>query len=300
MNQKSKKKFAFLVLAAAVIAPGLFAFGTAHADDATTTATTTPTVATTTQTTAATSTTATSTDSSGTNATTTPALVDPCAPSAADLAKLTAVRNDPTLSYSDELKAELAVRKELLSETITCAQTEASNLQASLSALTVTGDAANLSTELSGKLNDAVNFYSIELNKLNTVGIAGSQAIAREVLAYRTGSYDPLAGDANNFIIWEGNQNLFATAQTRMDQTSRAVSFLESATPNNDLQDAMTSARSKFQNAQSENQAALQALIQFQPPDQSLAIIQESLSSLSDTYQQFFNVSTIIQTLLPQ
>lgn len=223
-----------------------------------------------------------------------------CSVSPADLAKIKAIQNDPTLSYSDELKAELALRKQLLSATIVCAQNESQALQASLSGLQVIGDTASLQSQLSSKLDDANNFYTIELTKLAGVGISGSQAIARETLAYRAGSYDPLAGEVNNFILWSQNQALFATAETRLGQTSRAVAFLENATPSGDLQNALNAAQASFADAQAKNDGAKTALMQFMPPAQSLTLIQQSLSSLSDTYQNFFNVSTIIKTMLPQ
>jgi len=223
-----------------------------------------------------------------------------CTPSPADLKKISAIENDPTLSYSDEIRAELTVRKQLLGATLTCAQNEANALQASLNAITPAGGTANLRSQLSSKLDDAANFYNIELTKLDSVGIAGSEAIAREALAYRTGSYEPLAGEVNNFILWSANQGLFVTAQARMDATSRAVSFLLNATPNSGLQNAFAAAQTSFNNATSQNQAAENALTQSLPPGQSLLLIQQSLASLADTYQQFSNVSSIIKTLLPQ
>jgi hypothetical protein len=223
-----------------------------------------------------------------------------CTPTAADLKQISIIQNDQTLSYTEEIKAELAARKQLLGTTITCALGEAQTLQTSLAAVSATGDIANLQSQLNGRLDDTVNFYNIELTKLSGVGISGSEAIAKEVLAYRSGSYEPLAGDVNNFILWSGNQDLFATAQSRMDQTSRAVSFLESASPDGDLQNAFDAAQASFNDATSENQSAENALIQSLPATQSLSLIQQSLASLSDTYQQFFTVSNLIKTLLPQ
>ncbi len=228
------------------------------------------------------------------------ATADDCAPSATDLKQISIIQNDPTLSYSDELKTELAARKKLLGTTISCAIGEATDLKTSLDAVSATSDTTNLQSQLDGKLNDAINFYNIELTKLGGVGISGSQAIAREVLSYRTGSYEPLADEIDNFMLWTNNQSLFTTAQARMGDTNRAVSFLLSATPNNDLQSAFAAAQSSFNNAESENQAAKSALMQLLPAGQSLSLIQQSLSSLSDTYQQFFTVSNLIKTLLPQ
>lgn len=237
-----------------------------------------------------------------TNATTTMSVVakDSCVPSAADLQQIVAIENDPTLSSYGEIKSELAARKQLLGKTIACAQNEVTGLQSSLGAIVVSGDVAGLQSQLVSKLNDAMNFYNIELDKLSGVGISGSEAVARETLAYRTGSYEPLAAEVNNFILWSGSQDLFATAQSRINQTSRAVSFLESATPSVSLQSAFSAAQASWQDATAENQAAKSALMQSLPPSQSLLLIQKSLTSLASTYRQFFAVSSIIKTLLPQ
>src|SRR5271154_6364152 len=91
---------------------------------------------------------------------------DDCTLNQADFAKIVAIQNDPTLGYLDEVKQELAVRKELVSETITCAQGDVTALQTSLNAATTTDSAsANLQSQLSGKLDDATNFYNLELSK---------------------------------------------------------------------------------------------------------------------------------------
>jgi predicted permease len=225
---------------------------------------------------------------------------DDCSLTTNDFAQLTAVQNNTSLSYSDELQQELAIRKQLVGKTITCTEAEVAVLKATVASTTVDSDSATLQSQLFDKLNDASNFFTIQSTKLNTAGIAGTEAIARDTLAYRTGSYTTLVSQINNFILWSQNQNLFATAQARMDQTQRAVSFLESASSNSDLQTAFDQAYSSFQTAQTQNVAAKTALMQSLPPDQSLALIKQSLDSLSATYQDFFTVSADIKQLLPQ
>lgn len=223
-----------------------------------------------------------------------------CGISASDIAQITAIQNDPSLTSTQETNQELALRKTLVGETIACAQQEVQTLQTNLASTTVESDAQPLQAQLLGNLNDASNYYDLALTKLNSVGIAGSEAIAQEVLAWRAGTFLPLSENVNNFILWAQNQNLFDTAQTRMTQTEQAVSFLENISPNSALQAAFDSAQSSFGNAESENAAAKTALAQNLSPDQSLGLIKQSLDSLSTTYQNFFTVSTLINNLLPQ
>jgi hypothetical protein len=232
---------------------------------------------------------------------TTPAIAaDECGITKADVAQIAAVQNDPTLAYADEIKQELVLRKLLVGETIDCAQREVQMLQANLASTSAPDSAQQLQSQLTGDLNEATGFYNNELAKLNVVGIAGTKQVAQEVLTWRAGTFLPLSENVNNFILWAQNQNLFSTAQTRMTQTQRAVSFIEGTTSNPALQTALDSAQSSFNDAQSENAAVEAALTQNLSPDQTLGLIKQSLSSLSDTYKGFSNVSTIISNILPQ
>ncbi len=223
-----------------------------------------------------------------------------CGITADDIAEITAVQNDSTLTALEEVTQELALRKRLVGETITCAEQETQTFRANLASTTVERDAQPLQSQLLSDLDGALSFYHLELAKLNGVGIAGSEAIAQEVLAQRASTFFPLSENVNNFILWAQNQNLFETAQTRMTQTQRAVSFLESASPNANLETAFDSTQSSFNDAESENAAAKSALAQGLSPDQSLPLIKQSLDLLSSTYQGFFTVSTVIGTILPQ
>jgi len=223
-----------------------------------------------------------------------------CGITPGNVAQIAAIQNDPSLSSSDEIKRELALRKILVGETIVCAEQEVQTFQANLATTTVPNDVQSLKSQLLGNLDEASSFYNSEMAQLNVVGIAGTKVIAEQVLTWRQSSFLPLGENVNNFILWAQNQNLFSTAQTRMGQTQSAVLFLESASPNPALQTAFNNAQSSFSDAESENAAAKTALIQNLSPDQSLALIKQSLGSLSDTYQGFSTVGTLISKILPQ
>ncbi len=223
-----------------------------------------------------------------------------CGITAADIMQIKVIQSDPSLSSSEELTQELALRKQLVGETIVCAQGEVQQLQASLAAATTTDPVGMIvQSHLAGDLAGADRYYNLELAKLDTSGIAGTEAVAQEVLAWRAGTFVPLSENVNNFILWAGSQDLFTTARARMDQTQRAVSFLESASPNVDLQNAFNGALAAFNDAASANTAARTALAQDASPDRSLALIKQSLNSLAATYQDFFTISTLIKGILP-
>jgi hypothetical protein len=222
-----------------------------------------------------------------------------CSISASDIASIQAIQTNPSLSPSIELTQELALRKQLLGNTITCAINEAQQLQQTLNALKPANGSAVIQSQLSGRLDDAVNFYNIEDGKLTNAGINATEAIAKDVLVWRASSYAPLEGQIDNFILWNENQDLFATAEARLSQTQQVVSFIESAVSNNDIAAKLGSVQSSLQNAEDQNTSAKNALAQFLPPDQSLTLIQQSLQSLANTYQEFTDLNNLIQTLLP-
>jgi hypothetical protein len=204
------------------------------------------------------------------------------------------------LQSAQTLADELALRKQLLGQTIACAITDAQSLQTTLNAVSMPdSESASIQSQLSGKLDDAVNFYNLESAKLGGAGVSATEAIAQEMIAWRTANYDPLTGQINNLILWSQNQNLFATAETRLAKTTQVVNFIESAAANDNLQSQLNDTASSLETAEGENNNAEIALAQFQSPDQSLGLIQQSLQSLATAYQQFSTLNASIQTLLP-
>ncbi len=228
-------------------------------------------------------------------------LVDTCGISKSDIAAIAAIQADPSLSASEEVVKELALRKQLITAVISCAQGEVATLRTSVKGAPDAGSAGEaIRSSLNGRLDDAANFYTLELGKLDNAGIAGTKAIAAEVLSWRQGTFAPLVGQTNDYVLWAGNQSLFSTAATRMAETQQAVSFLENASANSSLSNAFNAAYASFETAQADNAAAQSALQQSLPPDETLGLIKKSLDALQSTYKQFFTLSTIIQALLPQ
>ena len=221
-----------------------------------------------------------------------------CTPDPSLFSQIKKIQTDPTLSYLGEIKAELAVRKQLLTETITCAQNETATLKKSLMAITPSQNFVTLQSQLAGQLDEATAYYALESQKVNGAGLAATEAIARDVLSWREGSYATLAENVSNFVLWSQNQAVFAVAQNRLGQVGSLVGslpFSQNAELQSDFQEASVSLRS----AQDENVQASQAFAKSLPPDQTLALIQQSLNDLAAAYQHFFDISNLAQKLLP-
>ncbi len=223
---------------------------------------------------------------------------DPCALDVASFNQIQEIQNNPALNYAEELNAELALRKQLLTATITCAVNDAQTLQTTLANLTVDPSFQNLQLQLSENLDSSINYYNLELGKVPDAGVKGTQAIANDVLTWRESNYAPLAANVSNFILWSQNQALFTAADSRLAQ----VTALAQSVPfsgNADLQTDLKAATASLKAAEAANASAKNALEHLTYPDPSLGYIQQSLASLSETYQHFFDIASLVQTLLP-
>ncbi len=215
-----------------------------------------------------------------------------------DLAAIKAIQNNISLSYGDELQQELAARKNLLSKTISCAEVDAKGMKADLDNETVDPNLESLKNQWSDRLSSAISYYDLQLQRVNEAGISGTESIAKETLAWRANNYAPLAENVLNFIMWSENQTLFATAKNRLVQVNNLIiSPLFSETPDvqNDYEEAAVSLKA----AEDQNVSAKNAFAQSLSPNETLLFIKQSLDSLSSTYQHFFDISNLIQSLLP-
>lgn len=233
-------------------------------------------------------------------ATSTPAnaVVDTCNVTVGDLAAVRAIQDNISLSYLDEIQQELAARRNLLSKTIACAEADAEQAKTDLDAVAVDPSLDNLKSQWSDRLSGAISYYNLQLQKVSEVGISGTESIAKEILTWRQDNYAPLALNVSNFVEWSTNQALFTTTEGRLaqiDNLANSPLFSESPDVQNDYEEAAAS----FKTAEDQNTSAENAFSQSLPPEQSFIFIKESLDSLSSTYQHFFDISNLIQSLLP-
>ena len=222
-----------------------------------------------------------------------------CDITAGDIAIIQNIQSDPSLNSIDKIKQELAARKDLLIKTIQCAQNNALQLQEQLNNNTMIDPGLlSIKNQLSDGLSGAVSYYNIQIQNVSNSGILGTKLIARNILAWRENNYVPLADNVVNFIAWSNNQTLFTTASDRMTQIGGLVGsplFSENTDLQKDYQEAVVSLNA----AEAQNSNAKNAFSQSLPSDQTLSYIQQSLALLSETYQHFFDISTIIQSLIP-
>lgn len=221
-----------------------------------------------------------------------------CALSADKFDELKTTEENVWLDPNDKIRAELGVRKALLSETVDCAVKEATDLRLSLNSTEIKdADLKNFKGKLLSQIESDINYYEVQKSKIADLGLRGSKDFAKSLISWREGNYETFAKLASNLIIWAGNQNLIEAAKNRIDQIGRAMSLLK-ITDNEEIQGLWENAQANFKSANDYNKLAADNLKNFAPPEESLANIKSSLEALSNTYKNFFDLVSAIKAAL--
>jgi hypothetical protein len=205
-------------------------------------------------------------------------------------------KNDGT---SAGVKAELAVRKTVLKDTIDCSIQEVKTLQASVKALDPKDkEIVTVRDRFAARLQDAIDHYADLGPKIDDLGLKGSKDMARSLIDWRNGSYLPIADEAGNVVIWTRNQPLFDTAQNRLNQIGqnlRTLKLFES----DDVKALYEKSQANLEKAVELNKIARAALIEDLPVEETTPKIKASLEGLSATYKSFLGLSDAAKKLLP-
>lgn len=211
-----------------------------------------------------------------------------------------AAAEDKGLDTVQRIRAELFARKSMLKNVVDCAAQDAEKLKNEVASATVPqeGEIRQIQNQIAGDLNAAVQYYAIQKIKIESVGLRGSQELARDIKEWRTISYNPLAQKAVNFIAWSKNQELIQTARNRLNQIRRTVTVLKLLN-DEEFQNLFNRADGYFSQAVAANQKALETFTRLGNPENALIFIKAALDELAQTYQEFFTISERINTLLP-
>jgi len=198
---------------------------------------------------------------------------------------------------SDAIRTELALRKELLSNTIMCLTKEVDEART----LIEKSDIKNTSAEtvrknLIAALDDATRYYQSENEHIPDSGIQGAKDIARNIREWRTNTFLPQQERIRLFVTWANNENLLATAEHRLNELQRGVQLLK-VVDQTEIQSLFDDATTSFHSAQSFHEKAKNTLANNDDPS---SFIKLSLESLAHTYQTFIKLGDSINTILPQ
>ncbi|MBU6500373.1 MAG: hypothetical protein KGJ89_00900 [Patescibacteria group bacterium] len=200
------------------------------------------------------------------------------------------IEHNFSLGDLERIKEELAIRKQLIAETIGCAISEAQGAKSEIDGINSNDpDTQKLKSQYSDQLDGVISYYNLQASKINDLGLQGSKNFAANLGSWRKTNYEPLAKNADNLVMWSQNQELIQIAQTRLNQLRQTVTLLN-IVDNGTVQDLWQKANSNWNDATVWNQAAKESLQTFGSPDETLNSIKSSLASLSDVYQNFLDL----------
>jgi cellobiose-specific phosphotransferase system component IIA len=214
--------------------------------------------------------------------------------------KLETVRkNESGAPYLELIKQELLVRKEMLAKTISCADYEAASLEKSLNDISSNSDRVkSLRNQLARRLAEARSYYALQSQKIESLGLRGSQDMARDIREWRLNTYAALEQKIAVFLLWAANQDLLDTAGNRFHQISQAVRNLK-LTESEDVRKALEAAEQSLEQAKKIHQDAEIELDAFDVSKDSLPMVKDALTALSETYEKFLEVSKAVTTVIP-
>lgn len=208
----------------------------------------------------------------------------------------------PADYYGDpaaRVRAELTIRKKILTVIIDCAAEEARTLREKIEEVPAEGTSvATLRARFLETLQNAVQYYAEARSRVDTLGIGGSKDLAREIRTWRADTYTPTATQALNFLVWTKNQELFEAANGRLTDVKTAIKSLK-LTDDETARALLEESVASLKEANDHNNRSRTELEQFPPPPDTLSTIQRSLEKLAHTYELFFKLSELAQKLIP-
>lgn len=196
-------------------------------------------------------------------------------------------------------KTDLELRRELLGNTLQCANEEATHLRDTLKALEVKDQEVSATKDkFIDFLNQAVEYYDTEKGKVAAADIAGNKDLAKQIMDFRNNNYQPVAKEAGNMVVWQKNQVVIQTSRNRLDQLREAARIYKIDSEES-IKKLLDEAQRNQEKAEDMNWKARQGLITSTPPEVTVVFIKDSLSALGDAYQNFFDLSNEIKDLVP-
>ncbi len=217
-----------------------------------------------------------------------------------DFAHLDKIKNNPSADYLANVRAELAVRKEILRKIVACGAREVELLKEKVTTTTLEDKThEGLKNKFLTQLDESTKYYETSGSRIDTLGLRGSQELARSLREWRTHTYDSLAEEALNFLIWEKNQNIFKTARNRFAEIGKAIESLKIA-DTEDIHKLFEEAKGDLEAAEVLNRSVKQSLESFDSSQETFLLTKQSLEALSKTYQKFFDLSQTVQKVVPR
>lgn len=197
------------------------------------------------------------------------------------------------------IRLELDARKGLLYVIAACTKEETEETIAMLKGLEVPdAGLAEAKNRLIGRLEEEFLFTDAQKLRVGDVGVQGTRDIARGIKEWRMNVHLPQAANANNFSLWEKNQNLIGVAETRSRQINQTLRNLK-LDGREEIKMYANEAGKLLADARESNQNAKEALRRLENPETAARSLRNSFNSLSAVYDSFLKVSGEVKKVLP-
>jgi len=200
------------------------------------------------------------------------------------------ILKNPDPDYLKQYNQELNLRKELLYDVLTCLMENNSNLKDNLNKLNVNNSfAGDTKNKIIKKLDEAQEYYEFRKNRVNGLSIEGLKYTAYSLKTDRESRFIPIEKIAEDFILWNKNNELFSFAQKRYDEINKSIQIFKPE-ENENIKNTLDDAQKKLNNALEKHNLALNAISDFNH-DEAKDLINQSLENLLDVYKAFYDLS---------
>jgi len=200
------------------------------------------------------------------------------------------ILKNPDPDSLKQYNQELSLRKELLSDVLNCLITNNSNLKDNLNQLNITNSlAGDIKNKIIKKLDEAQEYYEFRKNRVNDLSIEGLKYTAYSLKTDRESRFIPIENIAEDFILWNKNNELFSFAQKRYDEMNKSIQIFKPE-ENESIKNALDDAQKKLNDALEKHNLALNAISDFNHSE-AKDLINQSLEDLLDVYKTFYDLS---------
>jgi hypothetical protein len=207
------------------------------------------------------------------------------------------ILKNPDPDSLKQYNQELSLRKELLSDVLNCLIVNNSNLKDNLNQLNITNSfTRDIKNKIIKKLDEAQEYYEFRKNRVNGLSIEGLKYTSYSLKTDRESRFIPIENIAEDFILWNKNNELFSFAQKRYDEMNKSIQIFKPE-ENESIKSALDDAQKKLNDALEKHNLALNAISDFNH-NEAKDFINQSLEGLLGVYKIFYDLSQKAMSLM--
>ena len=199
---------------------------------------------------------------------------------------------------SQQIVAELNIRKDLLRISVSCLRGNAETLNEDLAKLkTPTPEVKAFTEWLYRQIEENVSFYGYKETQITNVGLKGAKDLARELADRRTQIDESLESLVLSLLDWTNNQPLFETGAKRFADIKKTLGAFK-LPADHEITLLQNKASALFKEASLENQDAWKGLAN-QELETGRLKTKASLEKLAEAYTVLLEISEVSKKILP-